>query len=143
MEENNRVADTWRLKNRAMSIDNISMVSCATEIVSSHTNKENTNGYAQNGSYNGHHAMDSKSVNGDNNYHTNNTMMDGQQQQQQQQLYHQQQQQQNLQQQQQNSQQQQQQQQYQQQQQNEEDEPENIIPWRAQLRKTNSRLNLI
>ncbi|XP_023294677.2 probable cyclin-dependent serine/threonine-protein kinase DDB_G0292550 isoform X1 [Lucilia cuprina] len=124
VEENNRVADTWRLKNRAMSIDNISMVSSATEIISSHTNKENANGYAQNGAYNGH---DSKSVNGDNYQHIN---MDFQQQQQQQQQYQQQQYQQ-------------QQQHQQQQQQQEEDEPENIIPWRAQLRKTNSRLSLI
>lgn len=130
MEENNRVADTWRLKNRAMSIDNISMVSSATEIISSHTNKENANGYAQNGAYNGH---DSKSVNGDN-YQLIN--MDFQQQQLQQQQY-----QQYQQQQQQLQQQQQQQQQHPQQQ--DEDEPENIIPWRAQLRKTNSRLSLI
>ncbi|EDW00044.1 GH12067 [Drosophila grimshawi] len=28
VEENNRVADTWRLKNRAMSIDNINLATC-------------------------------------------------------------------------------------------------------------------
>ncbi|KAM7346367.1 uncharacterized protein ACRADG_006329 isoform 2-T2 [Cochliomyia hominivorax] len=117
VEENNRVADTWRLKNRAMSIDNISMVSSATEIISSHTNKENANGYAQNGAYNGH---DSKSVNGDNYQQINMDFQQQQQQYQQQQQHHQ-----------------------QQQQQQEEEEHENIIPWRAQLRKTNSRLSLI
>lgn len=125
MEENNRVADTWRLKNRAMSIDNISMVSSATEIISSHhTNKENTNGYTQNGAYNGH---DSKSVNGDAYQHINMDFKQQQQQYQQQQY----------------QQQQQQHHQQQQQQQPDEDEHENIIPWRAQLRKTNSRLSLI
>lgn len=29
MEENNRIADTWRLKNRAMSIDNINLATCS------------------------------------------------------------------------------------------------------------------
>lgn len=122
------MADTWRLKNRAMSIDNISMVSCATEIVSSHINKENASngngyGYTQNGMQNGY--AESKSMNGsDNSQQMHNEI------QQQQQQYHQQQQMQ------------QQQQQHHSQQQDEEDN-ENIIPWRAQLRKTNSRLSLI
>ncbi|XP_073830671.1 espin protein forked isoform X2 [Musca autumnalis] len=115
VEENNRVADTWRLKNRAMSIDNISMVSCATEIISSHTNKENTsNGYG-NYSQNGQMSTENKAaMNGGDNSQQNNN--ESQQQQQQQQT---------------------------QQQQHDDEDNENIIPWRAQLRKTNSRLSLI
>ncbi|XP_075158533.1 espin protein forked isoform X2 [Haematobia irritans] len=105
VEENNRVADTWRMKNRAVSIDNISMVSCATEIVSSHGNKEN--GYLQNGNQQNGHA-DNRSVNGDGAHQQGNG--DNQQRQHQQQ---------------------------------DEEDNENIIPWRAQLRKTNSRLSLI
>uniref|UniRef100_A0A1I8Q6G0 Uncharacterized protein n=1 Tax=Stomoxys calcitrans TaxID=35570 RepID=A0A1I8Q6G0_STOCA len=109
VEENNRVADTWRLKNRAMSIDNISMVSCATEIISSHVNKEN--GFGANGSQqNGH--SDNRSVNGDSPQQNTNESQH-------------------------------QQQPTQQQQQQDDEDNENIIPWRAQLRKTNSRLSLI
>ncbi|XP_068159225.1 probable serine/threonine-protein kinase DDB_G0272282 isoform X2 [Drosophila tropicalis] len=110
VEENNRVADTWRLKNRAMSIDNININLAGMEQHYQqlqhppnvpHGNKENH--------YNGEpHTGESDAEtlplpDTDGTKQTNHIEPEEQ----------------------------------------EEDDRENIIPWRAQLRKTNSRLSLI
>ncbi|XP_037936356.1 uncharacterized protein LOC119670246 [Teleopsis dalmanni] len=94
VEENNRIAETWRLKNRAMSIDNISMVSCTTDIIAYQSNnKENNCGIEMNGT-------NEKPIEDDMHKLTEKSQDD-------------------------------------------DDANDNIIPWRAQLRKTNSRLSLV
>lgn len=119
IEENCRVSDTWRMKNsqRAVSIDNISFISCSTPSIMNNNdnNKENNkNGNdsliknneqpIMNGITN--HNNDNGNTNGNGNHTTGSSSKIN------------------------NS-------------NNNEDEHENIIPWRAQLRKTNSRLSLI
>ena len=97
MEENNRIAETWQLKNRAISIDNINLVSPSVDNLQiapgtfDNSNKENKDQNEQAPMINIPVSDDDINSN-----------------------------------------------QY-----NKGDEVDNIIPWRAQLRKTNSRLSLI
>lgn len=93
VEESSRLSNSWRLAQRAMSIDNISFLPSGTDDKTL-SNKENTNGHEESPAVNG------TSMNGsvEQNLHKDQAQQD---------------------------------------------ENENIIPWRAQLRKTNSRLSLI
>ncbi|CAD7091542.1 unnamed protein product [Hermetia illucens] len=95
VEDHTRLTETWRLKNnqRAVSIDNISFISCTTSI----DDKENDNGKIEsmNSPTNPDAPMDNQDISQNETANKN------------------------------------------------ENADENIIPWRAQLRKTNSRLSLI
>lgn len=95
VEDHTRLTETWRLKNnqRAVSIDNISFISCTTSI----DDKENENGKIEsmNSPTNPDAPMDNQDISQNETANKN------------------------------------------------ENADENIIPWRAQLRKTNSRLSLI
>ncbi|GAB0094028.1 uncharacterized protein DMENIID0001_092390 [Sergentomyia squamirostris] len=94
VEESSRLSNSWRLAQRAMSIDNISFVPSGVD-EKNLNNKENTNGHDDNTPI-----VNGNSMNGsmEQNLHKEPPQQD---------------------------------------------ENENIIPWRAQLRKTNSRLSLI
>ncbi|XP_034118265.1 GATA zinc finger domain-containing protein 10 isoform X6 [Drosophila albomicans] len=134
VEENNRIADTWRLKNRAMSIDNINLASVGGLNVEQHyqqlqlLQQQTLQSHSQSQSQ-----LQLQHPQGNKENHSESKANHDQESPQQQQ-------------------QQQQQMQQQQQQQpdglehgeeQEQDDNDNIIPWRAQLRKTNSRLSLI
>ncbi|XP_017852026.1 uncharacterized protein LOC108606428 isoform X2 [Drosophila busckii] len=119
VEENNRIADTWRLKNRAMSIDNINLATCSS--VDQHYQQLQLHQHQQHQQQQQQHQQQSQ-VQGNKENHgepgrahdegeQEQSTADGVQQQQEQELN--------------------------------DNDNDNIIPWRAQLRKTNSRLSLI
>lgn len=101
-EPQQRLSDTWHLRHaqRAMSIDNISFISC-----SSSNNGDNAPSTSTPSKDNSNHSADKSELN-------NNCSME------------------NL-------------NKYETKRDDGEQEQENIIPWRAQLRKTNSRLSLV
>ncbi|XP_065087053.1 dentin sialophosphoprotein isoform X2 [Ochlerotatus camptorhynchus] len=139
VEENQRRTDTWRsrMSQRAMSIDNISYTSQHEDSVGSRFNKENNHKNQQNGNSNhqnensnGHHAngnnnhsnnSSSTNINGSgSNHHSTRSSMENINNKND--YYH---------------------HSSNQNGNDDDDESEQIIPWRAHLRKTNSRLSLI
>lgn len=92
VEDHSRLSESWHLRHakRAMSIDNISFISCAVE--------ENQKESHMNGNGDQHHHHHNESMK-----HASTDNLSKQS----------------------------------------DEEQENIIPWRAQLRKTNSRLSLV
>ncbi|XP_030567360.1 espin isoform X5 [Drosophila novamexicana] len=119
VEENNRVADTWRLKNRAMSIDNINLATCSAggglNVEQHYQQLQLLQQQAHpQGNKENHNEGSTAAKAGD----CEPPLQQQQQQQQQQQDAL-------------------------DQGEDDQDDSDNIIPWRAQLRKTNSRLSLI
>lgn len=122
MEENNRVADTWRLKNRAMSIDNININLAGMEQHYQQIQFQQKQQQLQLGNKENH--VDPKGADQDQEHgvgigsgvgNANSGVIGGQE------LID----------------------PSEGSQGRAEEEEDNIIPWRAQLRKTNSRLSLI
>lgn len=97
VEDHTRLSESWHLRHakRAMSIDNISFISCAVE----EKPKENSNGTINGNAGDNHEFVNHKDLSSAASVDNLNKQSD--------------------------------------------DEQENIIPWRAQLRKTNSRLSLV
>ncbi|XP_067634586.1 putative uncharacterized protein DDB_G0289263 isoform X3 [Eurosta solidaginis] len=106
IEENNRIAETWQIKNRAFSTDNINLVSSGNEktsvpaqsVYDNNSNKENREQNEQIAS--GNNATTTEDAINQNFSNNSNQYIRA-------------------------------------------EDADNIIPWRAQLRKTNSRLSLI